>query len=108
MTRSAKQVHLYPDMLQEAASVLKVIGHPVRLSIIEFLEGGEKNVGEIQQHVGLQQAITSQHLNYLRVRGLLTSRREGSRVFYSISNQFLLRILSCIKECAFDPDADPR
>ncbi len=104
MTSSAKQTQLRPEMLQEAATVLKVIGHPVRLAIIEFLESGEKNVGEIQQHVGLQQAITSQHLNYLRVRGLLVSRREGSRVFYSISNKFLLSILSCIKECAYDPE----
>ncbi len=93
---------LNPEHVKKAAEILKAIAHPVRLQIIQVLETGEKNVTEIQQILGQPQAVTSQHLNLLRLRGLLHSRREGTQVYYSIAEPFLLRILNCMRECLIE------
>ncbi len=88
-----------PQLMVMASEILKAVAHPVRLGIIQALENGEKNVSEIQAIVNQPQAVTSQHLNVLRVRGLLKSRREGNMVYYSIAEPFVLRILKCMREC---------
>ena len=88
-----------PQLMIMASEILKAVAHPVRLGIIQALENGEKNVSEIQRIVNQPQAVTSQHLNVLRVRGLLKSRREGNMVYYSIAEPFVLRILKCMREC---------
>ncbi|RMD99990.1 MAG: ArsR family transcriptional regulator [Calditrichaeota bacterium] len=87
------------ELLQRAAEILKAIAHPIRLQIIQALEGGEKCVSELQTILSQPQAVTSQHLNVLRLRGLLKSRRDGTLVYYSISEPFVLRILNCMREC---------
>lgn len=88
------------DTVQDAARVLKCIGHPVRLRIIELLDNeGEKSVSEIREAVGLEQATTSQHLNLMRDKGILTARRDGVNVFYDISDEKVVRVIDCLRSC---------
>jgi DNA-binding transcriptional ArsR family regulator len=84
------------SVAEHVAEVLKAVGHPVRLQIVELLEGGEKCVGDIAKAVGGKQAITSQHLNMMRDKGILSSRREGVRVYYRIENRNVIKLLHCI------------
>ncbi len=79
-----------------AADVLKAVAHPIRLQIVEALEVGEMSVGEIVEALGEKQAITSQQLNIMKDKGILTSRREGARVFYRIENENVIRVLGCV------------
>jgi len=90
---------LEPAKLQKAAVVLKTLGHPVRLSIIEALEHGELNVTDIQETINEPQAITSQHLRLMQERDILKSRKDGVQVFYSLKDKFIQQILRCIKSC---------
>jgi ArsR family transcriptional regulator len=78
------------------ARVLKAIGHPDRLAIVELLEPGERCVHEIMEALGTKQAITSQHLTMMRDKGVLYSRRDGTSVFYGIANKNVIRLLHCI------------
>jgi len=87
----------YP--FEEAAAVLKIIAHPVRLSIITLLEGGKMSVREVQAATGAKQSITSQHLNSMASKGILGREREGNAVYYYIKKKEVLKILSCIKGC---------
>lgn len=86
--------------IDDAAEMLKVMGHPVRIKIAQCLEPGPKNVGEISQAIGAAQAATSQHLKAMRVRGLLDARREGTCVYYSIARPEVYKIIHCIREGA--------
>ncbi len=84
--------------LQEAAEMLKVMGHPVRIKIAQSLEAGELKVGDIAKALGLTQSVTSQHLKAMRVRGLLSARRKAACVFYSIERPEIYKIIDCIRE----------
>lgn len=87
-------------MIQEAAEVLKTIGHPVRLEILELLdERGEQNVTAIYEALGLDQPIVSQHLGLMRDKGIVESRREGVNVFYGVADEKVTRVLDCIRKC---------
>ena len=86
--------------VQDAARVLKCIGHPVRLRIIELLDnGGEKTVTEIREAIGLEQAAASQHLNLMRDKRILAARRDGVNVFYDISDEKVVRVIDCLRAC---------
>lgn len=84
------------ELANHAAEVLKALAHPIRLQVVETLEGGELSVGEIAEAVGEKQAITSQQLNIMKDKGILSSRREGTRVFYRIENENAIRVLGCV------------
>ena len=88
------------DTLKEAARVLKCIGHPIRLQIIELLDNHEElNVTAIYEALGLEQAVASQHLLLMRDKGILAARRDGVNVFYRLEDPRVPRVLQCIREC---------
>jgi DNA-binding transcriptional ArsR family regulator len=81
---------------EDVAEVLKAVAHPVRLQIIELLEAQEMCVGDIVTALGVKQAITSQQLNMMKDKGVLTCRRNGTKVYYRIENQHVIKLLHCI------------
>ena len=88
-----------PELLRRAAEIIKLLGHPERLKIVEVLEGGEATVSDIQEQLGMAQAIVSQHLAKLRGAGVVAARREGVRVFYQLTEEKVHHILRCIRTC---------
>jgi DNA-binding transcriptional ArsR family regulator len=88
-----------PTVLAKAAEVIKCVGHPDRLMILEFLEDGEKAVGEIQETLDLPQAIVSQHLAKMRGWNIVAPRRDGIHVYYRIIEPKVVHILDCIRHC---------
>ena len=92
-------------ILGRASRVIRVLGHPLRLRLLELLEGGERNVTDLVQAAGVSQAQVSQQLGILRGEGIVGDRREGPRVFYRITEPKVSRILDCIRECDL-PDLD--
>jgi DNA-binding transcriptional ArsR family regulator len=91
---------LTPENLDKAAGMLKAIAHPVRISIIECLEEGERlTVTEIHKKLGLEQATASHHLGILRDKGVLNSRREGKNIYYFLKHETLKVLLNCVRGC---------
>jgi len=86
-------------VLGRASRVIRVLGHPVRLRILEALEGGERHVSELVTAAGVSQAAVSQQLGILRANGIVDHRREGARVYYRIIEPKVSRILDCIRDC---------
>jgi len=72
--------------LNSAVQGLKAIAHPARLKILCFLQGKESTVNEIVNMTGMSQSAVSQHLGKMKAFGVLIDRREGNRVFYSLSD----------------------
>lgn len=81
---------------EHVAEVLKAVAHPIRLQIVDLLEDGEMCVGDIVKALGGKQAITSQQLNMMKDKGVLSSRRDGAKVYYCIENKNVIKLLYCI------------
>ena len=84
------------DLAEHAAEVLKAVAHPVRLQIVELLAAKEMCVGDIAKALGEKQSITSQQLNMMKDKGVLTCRRDGSKVYYQVKNTNIINLLDCI------------
>lgn len=100
------------NFLVRMADVIKIIGHPQRLQILEHLDlHGECMVTDIVEAVGGQQGAISQHLNKMRRAGIIEARRHGKKVYYRIAAVNAVTILNCLrKNCAqqsFPIDAGP-
>lgn len=87
--------------LETAASRLRAMAHPMRIAIIELLSDQEKfTVTEIYEHLGIEQASASHHLNILKNKGLLDSKRDGKMILYSLRMQALSNVIECINQCS--------
>jgi DNA-binding transcriptional ArsR family regulator len=84
-------------VLARAAIVIKCLGHPLRLRLLEALEAGERTVSQLQQAARASQASVSQQLAILRGRGIVDSRRDGANVYYWITEPKVGKILDCIR-----------
>lgn len=86
--------------LERSAYILKTIAHPVRLMIIARLnQHKELSVKQICKEVKGEQSVISHHLSNLKTKGLLSSRREGTNVFYHLKERKLVSVLDCIEKC---------
>jgi len=82
------------------ADVAKALAHPHRLEIIEQLAQGERSVETLAERVGLSIANASQHLRQMRAAGLLSSRRDGKRILYGVSDPGVLDAVSALHKVA--------
>jgi DNA-binding transcriptional ArsR family regulator len=86
--------------LEAAAGKLRAIAHPMRIAIIELLEENKKlSVTEIYKHLKIEQASASHHLNILKSKGVLISRRDGKKIFYALRNEALVDLVHCVNRC---------
>jgi DNA-binding transcriptional ArsR family regulator len=80
------------------ADFFRVLGHPVRVRLLQVLRDGERSVGSLQDELDLDSSSTSQHLAALRGQGLLESRKEGTSVFYRVKDPRTLELLELAKQ----------
>lgn len=79
--------------MEDASRSLKAISHPLRLKILCVLGEGELNVQDILFTVGTTQSNVSQHLCLLKDKGVVKSRKEANRVYYSIKDETIKKIM---------------
>lgn len=85
------------DVLTDAAACLKIMAHPVRLRIVDILMQSDFAVNEIAELCELQQNQVCEHLRLMQNSGLLTSKRDGRKVYYGIVSPQLPALLNCIR-----------
>ncbi|MCK9203959.1 MAG: metalloregulator ArsR/SmtB family transcription factor [Bacteroidales bacterium] len=86
--------------LEAAAGKLRAIAHPMRIAIIDLLTENKKlTVTEIYECLNIEQAAASHHLNILKNKGLLDSKRDGKMIYYSLKIQVLANLIDCINQC---------
>lgn len=91
----------------EAASFLKALSHEGRLMILCHLSGGERSVTELEELLGARQAAVSQQLARLRAEGLVTARRDGKAIHYSIRDPKAGAIMALVYDMFCGPEATP-
>jgi len=99
MATLTRRAPLDPVMLADAAEMIRVLGHPVRLRIVECLEPRERTVSELTGTLRLPQAIVSQQLAKMRAAGIVRCRREGTSRFYTVADERVVRMLDCLRHC---------
>ena len=77
------------EVLEEIAHVLKAMGEPTRLHLLQEMMHGERSASDLVDAVGTSQANVSKHLTRLKGAGLVESRREGTQVFFRIAAPFV-------------------
>ena len=90
------------------AEICKTLADPKRLMILHQLRDGEKSVGQIVSALELPQANVSQHLGVMRERGVVTTRREGATVYYSLANLKIGEACDLVQEVLRDQLATNR
>lgn len=78
---------------EQQAHKLKILGHPIRLQIVDMLRAGECCVCHIEAALGRRQAYISQHLMALRDADLVEWRKDGLKVYYRLVDADVLRLL---------------
>jgi len=81
---------------QSASALMKVLANPDRMLLLCELAEGEKNVGELQEAVGIVQPTLSQQLTVLREEALVTTRREGKNIYYSLASPQALAVIETL------------
>ncbi|WP_319387622.1 metalloregulator ArsR/SmtB family transcription factor [Roseibium sp.] len=81
---------------QRASNFLKAISHEGRLMILCHLASGEKSVAELENLLSARQAAVSQQLTRLRLEGLVTPRRDGKAIYYSLTDDRPKQIMEVV------------
>ena len=79
------------------SEILKALGHPVRLKIVEGLinEGG-CNVNKIVENLGLPQSTISQHLGILKSKKIIVPKKDGVKICYTVENDKILKLIELL------------
>jgi DNA-binding transcriptional ArsR family regulator len=80
------------------ADFFRLLGHPVRVRVLELLRDGEQTVGDLQAALDLDSGGTSQHLTTMRRQGVLESRKAGTNVYYRVKDPRTFQLLAVARE----------
>lgn len=104
---SATRAPISPEeMVQnayEAANFLKALAHEGRLMILCHLSSGPKSVTELETLLSQRQAAVSQQLARLRLEGLVSARRDGKAIYYSLQDPKVVRAVALVYDMFCNP-----
>ena len=83
---------------ERTARCLRAMAHPTRLLILELLSGSERSVGDLEKLLEVSQSNLSQHLNLMKDKDLLVSRRVGNQVYYRLQDNRLMGLMALMQD----------
>ncbi len=91
------------DRLARVSELLRTVAHPQRLAILDVLGADARMCNsEIQERIGIEQAILSQHLTLMRDKGILACEREGKFTYWEVRIPGFLAIVKGLENCCDD------
>lgn len=92
------------ENIVKASKALKAMGHPLRLKILCVIGEQELPVMDIVKQVGTTQSNISQHIDILREKDIITSRRDGSKILCKVRDKNILILMGAMQQtfCAID------
>jgi DNA-binding transcriptional ArsR family regulator len=88
-----------PDSLRQfKTEIFQALANPTRIAVLDELREGELTVGDLVQRLKVEQSNLSQHLAVLRARQLVSARKSGSQVFYSVRDTLIFQILDLMRQ----------
>lgn len=89
--------------VEKVAFILKAIGNPLRIGIIDVLRlNDELSVTDISRQLEAEQSLVSHNLLNMKLKGILDSRREGKNIYYRLKLKEVLKVIECMENCDMD------
>ncbi len=86
--------------------VFKALADPTRRKILQLLNQGEMNAGDLASHFPISAPSMSHHSNVLRSADLITQRREGQQLFYTLNTTVFQEVIAALMDMVDDPEDD--
>jgi len=83
-------------LFEKQAQVIRAVGHPIRIAILESLRDGEQCVCDIAEYVGAERSNVSRHLSVMVAAGILQSRKDGLKVIYQLKAPCVFDFFRCV------------
>ena len=91
---------LEAQKMNTVAFILKTIGHPIRIGVIQLLtQYAELPVNELCEKLNVEQSVMSHHLSNMKFKGILGSRRDGKHRYYFIKLKEVTKVIECMEKC---------
>ena len=88
------------EKLEKVAFILKTIAHPLRIGIVDLLTKHEQlSVNEICEKLHAEQSLISHHLTNMKLKGILSSYRDGKNIYYSLKLKEVVKVIECMENC---------
>ncbi len=88
------------EKVEKVAFILKALGNPLRISIVDLLRvHQELSVNQLSEKLGAEQSLVSHNLSNMKLKGILNSRREGKNIYYHLKLKEVLKVLECMQHC---------
>ncbi|QNP54143.1 helix-turn-helix transcriptional regulator [Hymenobacter qilianensis] len=88
--------------MEKVAFILKTTAHPTRIAIVQLLSGQESlSVTDISEKLSVEQSLLSHHLTGMKLKGILSSTRDGKNIFYSLKMREVVDVIQCLASCTF-------
>jgi DNA-binding transcriptional ArsR family regulator len=90
------------EKMEKVAFILKTTAHPTRIAIVQLLAAQESlSVTEISDKLNVEQSLLSHHLSGMKLKGILSSTRDGKNIFYSLKMREVIDVIQCLAGCTF-------
>jgi DNA-binding transcriptional ArsR family regulator len=90
-------LYMQDSLRRFKADIFQALAHPTRIAILELLSPGEISAGTLIEKLGMEQANVSQHLAVLRAKQLVSNRKVGNQVFYSVRDPIIIEVLNLMR-----------
>ncbi|SNR88375.1 ArsR/SmtB family transcription factor [Hymenobacter mucosus] len=98
----AVDLNLTTEKMEKVAFILKTTAHPTRIAVVQLLASqGSLAVSDISEQLGVEQSLLSHHLTGMKLKGILSSTRDGKNIYYSLKMREVIDVIQCLATCTF-------
>jgi ArsR family transcriptional regulator len=95
-------LNLSVEKMEKVAFILKTTAHPTRIAIVQLLAAHESlSVSDISERLHVEQSLLSHHLSGMKLKGILSSTREGKNIYYALKMREVIDVIQCLAMCTF-------
>jgi DNA-binding transcriptional ArsR family regulator len=101
-TASPIDMGLSVEKMEKVAFILKTTAHPTRIAIVQLLAAQQSlSVSDISERLSVEQSLLSHHLSGMKLKGILSSTREGKNIYYTLKMREVIDVIQCLAACTF-------
>ena len=90
------------EKMEKVAFILKTTAHPTRIAIVQLLAANDQlSVSDISERLSVEQSLLSHHLSGMKLKGILSSTREGKNIYYALKMREVIDVIQCLAACTF-------
>ena len=95
-------MNLTSEKMEKVAFILKTTAHPTRIAIVQLLAAQESlSVTDIGEKLNVEHSLLSHHLSGMKLKGILSSHREGKNILYALKMREVIDVIQCLAACTF-------